>query len=89
MTDAEIKAISDAMGKMKDTPPVTPVTKPAWQTTEFWGHVLVVLLGLLVMSGVIKTGSQLDKVVSMIAMALSQAGYSVSRGITKAASLKK
>ena len=68
--------------------PVAPAVKPAWQTTEFWGHVAVALLGLLATSGVIIPGSELAKVIGLITVALSGLGYSVSRGLTKL-SLKK
>ena len=91
MTPTEIQEVQKAiMDGLKSIPVVTdptpvpvPAVKPAWQTTEFWGHAVVVLLGLLMVSGAVQTGSGLDRIVGLITMALSQFGYSVSRGLTK------
>lgn len=77
---------------MADTPgTVTPSgavvlapTKPGYKTTEFWLSLAAMLLGAAYASGVISSGSTVDKVAGFAAMALSALGYSVSRGMAKA-----
>ena len=70
---------------MADTPvvAVTPV-KPGYQTTEFWGCAAVTLIGLLLASGIIKTGSGWDNIAGIALSALTQMGYAASRGNVKA-----
>jgi len=53
-------------------------------TTEFWLSTAAALVSAAYASGVIGQGTPLDKALSVAAMALAAAGYSVSRGQAKA-----
>ena len=66
-----------------DAPPVVPAVKPAWKTTEFWGHVAVSLISLVVAGGVIPSTGPWAQMIALLTFGLSQAGYSVSRGLCK------
>jgi hypothetical protein len=68
---------------MSDEITPTPI-KPGYKTTEFWLSAAVAVIGLLMSSGVIQTGSNLDKIIGIAASALAALGYSISRGNTKA-----
>lgn len=57
--------------------------KPGWKTTEFWLSTAAALLSAAYASGAIGQGTPLDKALSIVAMALAAAGYSVSRGAAK------
>lgn len=59
-------------------------SKPGYKTTEFYLTLLASLLGMLWASGLISEGSTADKAIGFVAMAMSQAGYAVSRGLAKA-----
>ncbi len=60
-----------------------PRHKPGYKTTEFWFTSLATVLGLILASGALPDDSPLMKMVGLGAMALSQFGYSVSRGMAK------
>lgn len=62
-------------------------TKPGYKTTEFYFTLAATLIGLLWASGVVSDGSQFDKVLGFVAMALGQLGYTVNRGMLKAKAL--
>jgi len=66
-------------------PDTTTPPKPGYKTSEFWLALVAMLLTTLFASGAIAAGSTWDKVLSFIAMALTSLGYSVSRGMAKAA----
>lgn len=66
--------------------------KPGYLTTEWWANVFVQVVGLLVVTGVIKPETQgqlaaLIPAAALVAMAISQAIYSWSRGNVKVAML--
>jgi hypothetical protein len=63
------------------------MTKPGYKSTEFYLTLLAQLIGLLWASGLVSDGSQFDKVLGFAAMALSQLGYTVSRGMAKGKAL--
>jgi len=67
-----------------DTPAApAPVVKPGYRTTEFWLATAAALVGILVASGAIQSGSVWDKALGLVAAALASIGYSVSRGSAK------
>lgn len=88
-----VQAVRAATPLRGDVVPPSPVSPPAvtpgYKTTEFYGHVAVCLIGLLLAGGVVQTGSGLDRILGIAAMALSQMGYSVSRGLCKMNAPKK
>lgn len=57
--------------------------KPGYKTTEFWLSLVATLVGVLWASGAVSEGSMADKIIGLAAMALSQLGYTVSRGLAK------
>lgn len=57
--------------------------KPGYKTTEFWLTAAAQGLSLLFASGAIHAGTALGQVLGVVAMALTAAGYAVSRGIAK------
>lgn len=61
----------------------SPAPKPGYRTTEFYLASLAMLVGILLASGLIKDGSQADKIAGYIVAALGTFGYSVSRGLAK------
>lgn len=61
--------------------------KAGWRTTEFWLSTIALLVGALYATGIIAEETKWGKIVGVISMVLSGMGYSVSRGITKAAKL--
>jgi len=60
--------------------------KPGYKTTEFYLSAFATLIGLLFASGAIHDGgaTTADKIAGLAVAALATAGYSVSRGMTKA-----
>lgn len=58
-------------------------TKPGWKTTEFWLASAATIIGLVVASGVVESGGTWDKVVGLVAAALTSMGYSASRAGVK------
>lgn len=64
-------------------PNETKPNKPGYKTTEFYLTIFCGLLGALWGSGLISEGSQFDKLIGFLAMALSTMGYTVSRGFAK------
>jgi len=60
-------------------------TKPGFKTTEFWFSTAAAVIGILFASGAIAEGSSVDKIVGMAATVLAGLGYSISRGLSKAA----
>ena len=59
--------------------------KPGWKTTEFWLTLAASTLSTMYLLGVIGDASAVGKVAAVIALALTNAGYTVSRGKLKAA----
>ena len=57
--------------------------KPGYKTSEFWLTTIAALVGIAYASGAVGEGSQAEKVVGYIVMALNVLGYSVSRGLAK------
>ncbi len=57
--------------------------KPGYKTTEFWLTTAAMIVGALMASGLIHTGSQADQIIGMAAMVLSKLGYTVSRAMVK------
>lgn len=62
----------------------TSKEKPGWQTTEFYVSTLIMLLGALMASGVLESGSFWDKIVGLIMAGLAGMGYTASRAKVKA-----
>jgi hypothetical protein len=64
-------------------------TKPGWKSTEFIGHVLISILGVLVLVGVIHVADPTaDVILRGIGLAViggSQGTYALSRGKAKGA----
>lgn len=60
-------------------------TKPGWRTTEFWLSSAAKLLGILFASGVLGDGSLGMRIAGLAATVLAALGYTVSRGMVKAA----
>lgn len=65
-------------------PEPTPV-KPGYRTTEFYLSSLAKLLGILFASGVLGDGSLPMRIAGLAATLLAALGYTVSRGLVKAA----
>jgi len=59
--------------------------KPGWKSTEFVLATLAQLMGILMASGVVESGSTWDKGIGLVVMALSSMGYSASRATVKKA----
>ena len=90
VVDSALIAIQRRSDIVTPAPVVAPPSvKPAWQTSEFWGHAAVALLGLLATSGILVPNSMLAQVAGLAIIGLSQAGYSVSRGLCKMNAPKK
>lgn len=66
--------------------PTDPI-RPGWKTSEFWGHVLLSALGLLVLLGIIHVSDpNADAILRGIGLATiggSQGTYAISRGNAK------
>lgn len=58
--------------------------KPGYKTTEFWLTAAATLLSMLYAAGVIGDAGASGKVAALVALALTNAGYTVSRGNAKA-----
>jgi hypothetical protein len=56
---------------------------PGWKTTEFWILGLVTIVGLLLASGIIPSGSVYEQILGLIVSTASGLGYTVSRTIVK------
>jgi hypothetical protein len=63
---------------------VTVATKPGYKTTEFWLALAATLLSALFMSGAV-TNNTVLAIAGIAATILTSLGYSVSRGMAKAA----
>lgn len=59
--------------------------KTGWHTSEFWLTAAANLLSLLFLADVIGDGGAVAQIAALAAVALTNAGYSVSRGNVKAA----
>jgi hypothetical protein len=53
--------------------------KPGYKTSEFYLIAIAQLLGLLMASGVIETGTQWDKMIGVATTLLAGLGYTYSR----------
>lgn len=62
-----------------------PVSAPGYKTTEFWLSLAAKLLGVLFATGVLGDGTPAMRIAGIAAAVLSQLGYTVSRGMVKAA----
>ena len=62
--------------------------KPGYKTTEFWLTLLAILLTAWYSSG-IDAPDLADKLINVVATVLAALGYTVVRGATKQAALKK
>jgi hypothetical protein len=60
-----------------------PKSKPGYKTTEFYFALAASLIGIAWASGLVSDGSNVDKVIGFVAMALGQLGYTVSRTLVK------
>lgn len=58
-----------------------PTTKPAWLTTEFWLTILAGLVGLIQTSGVIVSGTVVEKLIGVLVTLLGLLGYQVGHGL--------
>ena len=58
-------------------------TKPGWKTTEFWLSAAAFVVGALLSSGSIGTGTPIETALGIAASALAALGYSVARGAAK------
>ena len=69
----------------------TVVTKPGWKTTEFWGKVIIQVIGLLVLLGVIHpvdlanpaTQVAIQYAGGIAALVAPEVAYAFSRAISK------
>jgi hypothetical protein len=67
-----------------ETPALPPAAaKPGYKTSEFWFTVASSLVGLLMASGVIRTGSSWDQIIGLIATVLTTMGYQAARTAAK------
>lgn len=64
-----------------NTAPVT--VTPGWKTSEFWLSLVAALVGAVMASGIIPTGSVWVQVVGIVATILGALGYQVSRTSVK------
>ena len=64
--------------------PEKKTAKPGFKTSEFWLSAAASVVGLVMASGVIESGSQWDKIVGLAVAALASMGYSASRARVKA-----
>lgn len=60
-------------------PPTTPGVKPGYQTTEFWVHLLSVIVAAIIGSGLFTESSAVTQILAIAATLLSALGYSASR----------
>jgi len=54
-----------------------------YRTSEFWLSLAVTVVGLIVASGIIPTGSIWAQIAGLVLSTTSSMGYTVSRGIVK------
>ena len=81
---AIIAGIKNTAPALKDvSPALTPAVVPSYKTSEFWGHVAVTVLALVIASGIIPTSGLWAQIAALVMAGLSSAGYSVSRGLAK------
>ena len=73
------------MVQLVPSAPAVPGVKPGYKTTEFWLSFLAAIVSFAYGSGIVGTGTALDKGLGLIAGCLAAAGYASSRGATKAA----
>jgi hypothetical protein len=58
--------------------------KPGWQTTEWYGKLLAILLTAAYASGLIPTSGTASTIAAIAATVLGYLGYAVSRTVVKA-----
>jgi len=75
--------LRDQVRKEKAMSDTTAGVKPGYLTTEFWLTLLAQLIGILYQAGMIHDGTVFGKIIALVVMALSAAGYAVSRGLAK------
>lgn len=71
------------------SPPVTTTTttttlKPGWRTTEFWFNLVANIVSALLITDVLVPGSTAAKITGVIALVLSNLGYTIIRSNAKA-----
>jgi hypothetical protein len=57
--------------------------KPGYKSTEFYLTIGAMILSAIYMSGVLVEGSPTEKVIGLVASAISALGYTVSRALVK------
>jgi len=62
-----------------------PVIKPGYKTSEFWLSAVASIIGLVMASGAIESGSSYDKAVGLVVTVLAAMGYTASRATVKKA----
>ncbi len=62
--------------------------KPGYLTTEWYLSLATTVVGLAYSSGLISSGSTAEKIAGLATSLLATLGYTVARGITKAAASK-
>ena len=57
--------------------------KPGWKTSEFWLTIIAGAVSAVFASGLVETGTVIEKALGIAAIVLASLGYSVSRGLAK------
>jgi hypothetical protein len=70
---------------MADPTPV--VVTPGWKTSEFWLSLAAMLVGAVLSSGIIPSGSIWTQIVGVLATILGALGYQVARTAVKTGAL--
>jgi hypothetical protein len=90
ITKTDNASQASASGNITQTTTVVTTVKPAYLTTEFYGHVIISVIGLLVAAGLVKSDNAIAQAIIQIAGLLvaggSQAAYAMSRGNAKGGS---
>lgn len=72
------------MESSSDPAKAAAAARPGWRTTEFWLSALSAVVGVVLASGLAED-TPVMRIAGMAALVLSAMGYSVSRGMAKAA----
>lgn len=65
-----------------NAPAPAPAVKPGWQTTEFWLHLIVMIVGA-VLALPLPSNSKIMQAAGMAAMVLNALGYGITRASVK------
>lgn len=77
------------MVKIEDMPDDEPaISKPGWQTTEFWLSLAAVLVSFAISQHIVPDDTIWAKLLGILAAALTALGYSVSRSMVKREQLR-